>query len=693
MAERLKVKFLTVIWGARYIDEFARISLPSYLAEGNLPSLAAGADLEVLVMTSRASVPAFEGKPAFEALRRLCPVRFIFIDDLITTGCYGVTLTLAYARGIADSGAAQTETTFVFMNSDFVLADGALATLLARLEAGDRCVMAPSLRACAEAALPVLAEAVDRRGERLAMPPRAMVQLAFDALHPTVIAKTVSQRFVTCTTHNQIYWQVDGTTLLGRYHLLFMLAIRPEVPLGRVNSYCDYGLVPELVPSGQFTVLDDSDAIFMLELQQTTQERHFVHCGVKAPAQIARELSVWTTREHRRFATVDVVFRTGELPAGIAEARARLADYMEAVQARMSRRPKDHADHLYWVLGVEAWRWLRDAGGEALPLPPELEGQDAVLRRRLGPWWRPVPRPYAARRTRGRDGALLRLYTALLVRARRAIGTVPNVPVWHHLWPDLRLVRDWICTLQPSERHLLVCISNSVLAPALARNAGFEVRTGLDAFLKAEAERADWPALETERYRTVLLHLNLHQADVRRTRRLIEAVRPILAPGGTVAIYIDHPYGEPDADNFAAELAQCLEDMLPAGWIGCDVSARFAGGRIKRRLRRLERRVLNQLWPSSWTRLPLLAGAMLLWPVVAALTAANNLRMGRPSETWPVFCTSALVVISGVSAAPPGPPRAGAEAAEPALAAADPGRSHMPVKIPLSPRLRGERDG
>ena len=45
MAERLKGKFLTVIWGARYIDEFARISLPSYLAEGNLPALAAGAAL------------------------------------------------------------------------------------------------------------------------------------------------------------------------------------------------------------------------------------------------------------------------------------------------------------------------------------------------------------------------------------------------------------------------------------------------------------------------------------------------------------------------------------------------------------------------------------------------------------------------------------------------------------------------
>lgn len=52
MAEKLKVKFLTAIWGARYIEEFASISLPSYLAEGNLQYLASQCDLEVLILTS-----------------------------------------------------------------------------------------------------------------------------------------------------------------------------------------------------------------------------------------------------------------------------------------------------------------------------------------------------------------------------------------------------------------------------------------------------------------------------------------------------------------------------------------------------------------------------------------------------------------------------------------------------------------
>src|SRR4051794_30387325 len=115
--QKLKIKFLTVIWGDRYIEEFAQVSLPSYLAEGNLPALAQDSDIEVLVLTAENSRRKFDEEPAFRRLGAICPVRFIYIDDLITTGVYGVTLTLAYARGIMDSGAAQTETHFIFMNS------------------------------------------------------------------------------------------------------------------------------------------------------------------------------------------------------------------------------------------------------------------------------------------------------------------------------------------------------------------------------------------------------------------------------------------------------------------------------------------------------------------------------------------------------------------------------------------------
>src|ERR1700730_20033 len=183
MSDKLKVRFLTVIWGTRYIEEFARVSLPSYLAAGNLPFMAAETDLEIVVMTSTESRDKFEEGDYLDKLKALCPVRYILIDDLITNGNYGVTLTLAYARGIRDVGPEQTNTYFVFMNSDFVLADGSLRTLVTKLREGHHAVMAPSLRACSEAVVPALIDAVDQADRTLTIAPRPIVQLVFDNLH------------------------------------------------------------------------------------------------------------------------------------------------------------------------------------------------------------------------------------------------------------------------------------------------------------------------------------------------------------------------------------------------------------------------------------------------------------------------------------------------------------------------------
>ena len=119
MPERLKARLLTAVWGERYIREFAQISLPSFLAPGNIPALAESVELEVVILTTKSSVSAFQNEPAFLRLQTLCRSRFLLIDDLITTGNYGVILTLAYARGIIDTGAEQLNTWFIFMNSDF----------------------------------------------------------------------------------------------------------------------------------------------------------------------------------------------------------------------------------------------------------------------------------------------------------------------------------------------------------------------------------------------------------------------------------------------------------------------------------------------------------------------------------------------------------------------------------------------
>ncbi len=636
MTEKLKIKFLTVIWGARYIEEFARVSMPSYLASGNLPFLAKEADLEIVILTSKQSRQTFDDEPIFARLEALCPLRYIYIDDLITTGVYGVTLTLAYARGILDSGPEQTNTHFVFMNSDFLLADGSLRTLLGKLRDGHRCVMAPSLRVRAEAVAPTLAKAVNAQDNTLAMAPRDMVHLAFDNLHPTVMAKTVTQDFVTCATHNQIYWQVDRTTLLVRHHLIFMLAIKPEVPMGPVNSYCDYGFVPELVPSGQFTILGDSDEFLMLELQPAGQEKQFLRCGTSRPAEIASELSVWTTREHRRFAEVDIVFHSDDLPAErLATERARLGEFVADIHERMPE-PKNHVDHFYWTSGVQAWTTLKYPEPDDVPeIPPEL-GEGTARRSEEG------------KRTAGFVGQvsqlLYRAYMNCIGRARRAAGVLPHAAWWHHLWLDSRLILEWLKSIGPHfrQKNLLVCDEDSPLPVSLGRSAPFEVRIGLDAFVRASCAPASPPMSDgSELYDNAIVHTR--RANVRRAGEILEVVGPRVRSGGMIALYVENPGADLDMSNFSYELAQRIEDILPAGWMDYRLETRFAGGAAKRYLRRTERYLFKYLIPSTTAKLPLLILSASLWPFVALLTGVNNFLMRNRSSACPKYCSSVLL--------------------------------------------------
>lgn len=631
MTGRMKVKFITVIWGERYVEEFARVSLPSYLANGNLPHLAEETDLEILIMTSETSRPAFDREPTIRALTSLCPVKYIYIDDLITTGLYGVTLTLAYVRGIADSGPDQIDTYFVFMNADFILADGAMRSLVERFRRGDRCVMAPSLRARSETVLPPLAMNIDRDRHTLTMRPRDMVRLALDNLHSTVIAKTITQEFITCTTHNQIYWQVNETTLLGHYHLIFMLAIKPEVPMGPVNSYCDYGFVPELVPSGKFSVMNDSDEFFMLELQPTDQERHLIYCGAPPISKLAAELSCWTTQEHRRFAERDVVFHAGDLPNDIDDHRAVAKKYIEKLHAKLRRRPIDHVDHYYWVLGVQAW-WTyylqqHDEGEELAP-PPEIRA-----RRKEGFASTRVGQAIASARS-----VATQPYLSLMEAVRQRTGRMPDVAIWHHLWLDSRLVLRWAqsAAKRTEERSLVVHWDDSPLPGPIGKI--LPVDTMLIDDLQATADGIG-PI-----YKNILIHVD--RARVRRTATVLDAATTLLKPGGTVTIYIEHRNSELDPGNLSGELALYVDDIFHSGWMQYRISASFTGGRVKRSLRRIELIFLRRLFPGRLRDILTCAVALIGWPIVAALTAANNYRLRNPSAACPPYCSSALVSLT-----------------------------------------------
>ncbi|MBI1252527.1 MAG: hypothetical protein GC189_13780 [Alphaproteobacteria bacterium] len=566
----------------------------------------------------------------------------MFIDDLVARGNYGVTLTIAYARGIAASGEDQTSTYFVFMNSDFVLADGSLEALARRMATGRSCIMAASLRGCAEAIVPALRRAVDTE-HVLAMDARSLVRLALDNLHGTVVAKTVNQSFVSCATYNQFYWTVDGSTLLARNHLIFMLAIKPERPIRSVNSYCDYGFVPELVPSGDITVVGDSDEIFMLELQPQAQELEMLRCGVKPIEAIAEELSTWTTPEHRRIALHDTVFHAEDLPLGLEAARLEADRFVRDVQALMTD-PVPHEDHYFWVGGVRSWILLRKTvDGDAFELPPELDDGSGEYRAVARPPFsasalRPFQRPTAMAYLRGVPSAL----------KRRVFGAKPNVPIWHPEWQDCRLLSRWLdLASPPADGKTLLVWDASTYIPRRVRNDGrFDVCYGREDF-HARAKGLDARRLLPDGKNDLPFFsgaaIFLRRADVVNARELIEAVSAHLKPDAPVSLYIDHPAAERDPSNFSVELASYVGAVLPKGWLSAHVSAYFVGGHAKRRLALQLGGLIDGLRPRSPWDVVRAIFSIIGLPFLVAATALNNLQSDEPTQACPDWCTSALL--------------------------------------------------
>ncbi|WP_316197069.1 hypothetical protein [Bradyrhizobium sp. SZCCHNS3053] len=605
----LDIAVLTPVWGERYISEFAQVGFLSLLSRQNLGRVCERHNVELVFLTTEEGRDVFERLEAIKNAEAICSVRYLMIDDLITSANYGVTLTLAFARAIKSYEERQTSTAFVFFNSDFVLSDGSLSTVVRRLEEGHRCIMAPSLRVNAEVVFPALskrAAAVADRG--LEVTSRAMVELALRNLHLTVIGRTLNQDFVHCTQWGQFYWKVDEHTLIGAHHLIFMMAIAPERPLGVINSYVDYCFVPEMVPSGRFVLMDDSDDFFMIELQAKGQEREMLRCGRPDFRGICRDLSEWTTTEHRRFAQVPVVFHAKDVPSEALAGKEAMRSFVESIQEKLVKPAVDHAFHFYWTQGVATWiSHKRFYQPGVFTLPPELDGQKAPPKRRL--------------RRRLNSGLKETVATSLQRFDKQLFG----VPIWHHRWCDAAAMNR----LARSSKRSVYVYSQQIV-----QNCPPNVRMFTSVEDLAEAAKSD-------NLGRIVLHLL--RSQVRSLRSLLAVMERTGGFPAEIAVFIDHVDSEFDSSNFSSELAQYASDALPEDWLAYDVSAEFTGGSFRHQAMRLEGRWWRVFVGSSSRLKSAIAGS--IWLALRVPIALSNVVSKRNANPCPQYCSSAMLIL------------------------------------------------
>ena len=452
------VKVLLPVWGYSYVRQFLECGLLTLLAPGNIPAVAAALPTEFILLTSAEDEPYIREHGIIKRLATICKTEIRPIDHLITDGNYSTTITLAYTEAVRAVGDAMVDTCFFFLVSDYIVADGSLLNALKRMQAGASAIVVGNFQVAREDALPWLEEKLTFAKQALSLQPREMMQWALNNLHPATLANTVNIPFTHNSHTNRLFWRVDGGTMIGRFYLMHMLCVRPEITDFVIGSSCDYSFVPEMCPSGNVEAITDSDQYLVIEMQPRGHEGAFLRPGPLKPRDLAKSLNDWTTAVHRNNARHSVVFHAGDLPSDV-EANVKQADaFVSEVARHLRRKPRPYRGHPYWRGAMAAFY---EATGRRL----SKEEWQFVLGTQAGENW---------------------LSQWVLWQAKYVVmGRPPQVLPWHPHWPDYRTVLREIESFftDPAQQMLMLSNEPTAFSVGLADSGERVVRLRCGPFL------------------------------------------------------------------------------------------------------------------------------------------------------------------------------------------------------------------
>jgi hypothetical protein len=412
----LPYTIIVPVWGAVHVARFLEWALPTWLSPGNLPGLAVRGPVDLLLLTSQRDFAAIENDPITARARACCNLKLVAIDDLLPGNISTVTLTLAFTRGVNLALAEGCDRRLIFLNGDFLLSDGSLASIANRFEAGQQLLLCSSVRVREELVSDDFLR-MRRDDGTMVLPSREAVGLALGALHPTVLACRVDQSLL-CSAHpNQFFWKPDDSSLVLRAFLLFPLAVAPTQPPGPADTYCDYGWISTMAERASVDIVDNTDELFIVELAPTAQEIDFVRSGAAVIEDCAQRMSPWMTEFSAAQGDTPIIFRTRDgSDAAIAETIEVSGRFVAALK-RSFGPLHPVRNHPYWQAGVASYLRNRAELGIA-SLPPEIAPATSQ------------PAPEVARQAKLRGFA-----------KRLVIGARGNRRPWHPYYGPERIVK------------------------------------------------------------------------------------------------------------------------------------------------------------------------------------------------------------------------------------------------------------
>lgn len=220
----------TAVWGDTFRTLFAGACLPSLLADGNIPALAAEHPLHFLILTARADAPALDADPAIRRLRRFATVDIALLPDAAIAAACGhypdqMRLMCEAHRAIISRAAAM-NAAIMMIYPDQIFADGSYRFVAHCIRSGARAVASQGLAADAGGMLPALAP-LRRDDASLGVTAAELVALALAHPHPLMAQHFVdSPEFAPHPSF--ICWRLGERGLLVRSWHPAVAYIRPR---------------------------------------------------------------------------------------------------------------------------------------------------------------------------------------------------------------------------------------------------------------------------------------------------------------------------------------------------------------------------------------------------------------------------------------------------------------------------------
>lgn len=364
--------FLTPVWGETYTQLFIETAIPAQLSPGNLPVFKDSPHSQYIIFTTPESAEIIRSAPIFQRLSETITVTIEIITETINLP--HDMMSACHKRGIVMAN--KMDAAALFLNPDLVFADGSFLTVRRLAEQGYSVILVPGIRTLKQNVVRKLHENF-KSGETLVVPPRSLMRVALDNLHPLADSSWWEEGESDLIPAN-LYWRAGKEGIVARCFHLHPLMVYPQRKdatfFGTVDD--DY-FVAACPDDKRDYIVTDSDELLAIELSDPG--RLFL-TGFRKES--IDDTIVWaeqfTNNRHRKFFNATVRMHTGSCDTEAWNEATRKAEKI--------------ADIINMRLALSTWRLLI-TNSAALPRRIIRWGRDYELQQANLPQPRLLPVP------------------------------------------------------------------------------------------------------------------------------------------------------------------------------------------------------------------------------------------------------------------------------------------------------------